>query len=90
MKAGWQHGTRDYDPATGAEEVEWARAVALEGWRTWHPSGVWLEVNGRRVRRWALRRPCYRPGSVHDHARQCREARTPAAAVEDDDTPGHE
>ena len=36
---GWQHTTRDYDPATGRRRRGWARAVALEGWRTWHASG---------------------------------------------------
>ncbi|GAA4402901.1 hypothetical protein GCM10023168_13910 [Fodinibacter luteus] len=71
MDVGWQHGTHDYDPETDGDEVEWARARAAEGWRTWHASGVWVTVNGRRVRRWAMRRPCTRPWGVHDHAERC-------------------
>lgn len=74
MEPGWQYTTRDYDPGADADELEWARAVALEGWRIWHPSGVWVEVNGRRVRRWSLRRACFRPGTVHDHESRCRDA----------------
>ena len=70
---GWQHTTRDYDPATDGDEEAWARAVALEGWRTWHASGVWVTVGSRRVRRWALRRSCARPWSVHDHGETCLE-----------------
>ncbi|WP_193315430.1 hypothetical protein [Nostocoides sp. F2B08] len=42
MEPAWQYTTRDYDPATDLDEVDWARAVALEGWRIWHPSGVWV------------------------------------------------
>ncbi len=41
---GWQHTTRDYDPDADGEEETWARAVADEGWRTWHPSGVWVKA----------------------------------------------
>ena len=57
--SGWQDTSLDYDPTTDGDEEEWARAVAAEGRRTWHPSGVWVTVNGRRVRRWALRRPAH-------------------------------
>ena len=68
---GWQHGCRDFDPSVDGAEEEWARAIAAEGWRTWHPTGVWVNIGGRRVRRWALRRPCDRPWSAHDHDRKC-------------------
>lgn len=68
---GWQHSTLDYDPVADGAEETWARAVALEGWRTWHASGVWVTVGSRRVRRWALRRPCLRPWSTHNHAETC-------------------
>ena len=71
MDAGWQHTTPDYDPATDGDEEEWAVAVALEGWQTWHASGVWVTVGSRRVRRWALRGPCMRPWSAHDHLSAC-------------------
>ena len=70
---GWQHTTRDYDPATDGDEATWARTVAAEGWRTWHTSGVWVTVGRRRVRRWSLRRSCARPWSVHDHGETCLE-----------------
>ena len=72
--AGWQHSTLDYDPASDGDEEEWARAVAAEGWRTWQPTGVWVTVGSRRVRRWALRRRCLRPWSAHDHAQLCVDA----------------
>ena len=68
---GWQHTTRDYDPEVDGDEEAWARAVAEEGWRIWHPSGTWIQLGGRRVRRWALRRPCLTPWSVHDHSERC-------------------
>ncbi len=70
--AGYQHTTLGYDPATNGNEEAWARAVPLEGWRSWHASGVWVTVGSRRVRRWAMRRPCLRPWSAHDHANKCR------------------
>ena len=49
------------------DEETWARAVAAEGWETWHSTGVWFTLEGRRVRRWSLRRPCTRPWSANDH-----------------------
>ena len=69
--SGWQHTTLDYDPTTDGDEEEWARAVAAEGWRTWHSSGVWITVGGRRVRRWAMRRACERPWTAHEHHGDC-------------------
>lgn len=71
MNDGWQHTCLDYDPATDGVEEQWARAVAEQGWRTWHATGPWIDFGGRRVRRWALRRPCAWPWSVHDHAAKC-------------------
>lgn len=51
-----EYTLRDYDPETDGDEVEWARRLDEQGWRTWHDTGVWVDVNGRRVRRWSLRR----------------------------------
>lgn len=68
---GWQHTTLDFDPEADGDEAIWAQKVALDGWRTWHASGVWVTVGNRNVRRWALRRPCARPWSAHDHASTC-------------------
>lgn len=68
---GWQHTTLDFDPEADGDEARWAQKVALDGWRTWHASGVWVTVGTRYVRRWALRRPCARPWSAHDHASTC-------------------
>ena len=68
---GWQHTTLDFDPEADGHEARWAQGVALDGWRTWHASGVWVTVGNRYVRRWALRRPCARPWSAHDHASTC-------------------
>ena len=45
----------DYDPVTDGDEVEWARRIDADGWRTWHETGVCIEVNGR-LRRWSLRK----------------------------------
>ena len=68
---GWQYTTRDYYPATDGDEEPWARAVAAEGWQTWHAPGVWITLEGRRERRWSLRRQCPRLWSVHDHGTAC-------------------
>jgi hypothetical protein len=68
---GWQHTTLDFDPDTDGDEEDWARAVASEGWRTWHQSAVWVTVGSKHVRRWALRRPCSCPWSAHDHESKC-------------------
>lgn len=69
--SGWQHTTLDFDPEVDGSDGEWARRIAELGWRTWHSAGVWVDVGGRRVRRWSVRRPCERPWSVHDHASKC-------------------
>ena len=68
--AGW-NSTLDYDPQTDGDEEAWARAVALEGWRTWHASGVWVAVGNRRVRVGrCVGLACVR-WSAHHHARTC-------------------
>lgn len=47
----------DYDPETDGDEVEWAKRLDEQGWRAWHDGGgVWIVLNGRRVKRWSLRR----------------------------------
>ena len=61
--AGCEHGRVftyalfDYDPERDGDEEEWARALADQGWRTWAAgSGPWIDLAGRRLRRWSLRR----------------------------------
>ncbi len=71
MNDGWQHGCLDYDPEADGDEESWARTVAADGWRTWHATGIWITVGNRRVRRWAVRRACARPWSVHSHQEKC-------------------
>ncbi|KGN41868.1 hypothetical protein [Knoellia aerolata] len=51
-----EYALMDYDPVTDGDEADWARELDANGWRTWHGTGVWVEVNGRRVRRWSVRR----------------------------------
>ncbi|CAN7198359.1 hypothetical protein [Knoellia sp. LjRoot47] len=47
----------DYDPETDGDEVDWAKRLDAQGWRTWHEGGgAWTTINGRRVKRWSLRR----------------------------------
>lgn len=46
----------DYNPLTDGDELEWGRAVDAQGWRAWHNTGVWIDLGGRRIRRWSLRR----------------------------------
>lgn len=53
---GYQYTLMDYDPDVDGSELEWAKRVDAAGWRSWHESGVWVQMNGRLVRRWALRR----------------------------------
>jgi hypothetical protein len=53
----WRYTLVSWDPATDGPEHEWARKLAAEGWQMWDAgSGPWVEVNGRRVVRWSLRR----------------------------------
>lgn len=84
---GWQHSPLDYDPATDGDEAQWGS----EPWppkadRAWHSSGVWVTIGNRRVRRWAVRRPCTRPWPVHDRQQKCgtdfgTSGRCPAAGI---------
>ncbi|WP_169743013.1 hypothetical protein [Knoellia subterranea] len=46
----------DYDPLIDGDEVEWARRLDEQGWRTWHGTGVRVNVNGRGAKCWSLRR----------------------------------
>lgn len=52
----WRYTLRDLSPADDPEA--WATALAEEGWRLWIPgnSGAEVVINGRRVRRYSLRR----------------------------------
>lgn len=53
----WTYRLADFDPSAGVAEEEWARRLAAEGWQMWSPGpGPWIELNGRRVRRWNVRR----------------------------------
>lgn len=52
----FEYTLMDYNPLTDGDEIEWGRAVDAQGWRTWHNTGVWIDLSGRRVRRWSLRR----------------------------------
>ncbi|MGO4132354.1 hypothetical protein AB4Y70_12680 [Janibacter sp. YAF2_2] len=52
----WRYTLRDL---TDADDPEvWAKALAAEGWRLWIPGNTGAEtvINGRRVRRYSLRR----------------------------------
>lgn len=65
---GWTYLTHDFDPDAGETEEEWAARLAGEGWRMWiRGGGSWIEINGRRVRRWSLRRWVERPTAVAGH-----------------------
>ncbi len=53
----WQHTLRDYNPEHGQTEEDCARAQAAEGWQMWDAGhGASVDMNGRRVKRWSLRR----------------------------------
>jgi len=69
----------DFDPERDGEEEAWARAVAAEGWRTWHPTGVWVTVGSRRVRRVSLRRR-RQPAAEHSERGNGRAPESCAAA----------
>lgn len=52
-----QYRLVDFDPALGASVEEWAAPLVAEGWsREMSGGGVWIELSGRRVWRWALYR----------------------------------
>lgn len=42
--SGWPYSPIDFDPESDGDEEERARAVADEGWRTCHPTGVGVTV----------------------------------------------
>ena len=47
----------DYDPERHGNEGAWAAALSEQGWRMWEPGpGPWITLEGRRLRRWSLRR----------------------------------
>ena len=53
----WQYTLRDYDPELVQPEDDWAREQAAQGWQMWDAGhGAWVDINGRRVKRWSLRR----------------------------------
>ena len=61
----WTYLCHDFDPDQGQTEEEWAAELAEQGWRMWTPGpGPWVTINGRRVRRWSLRRWVRNPVSV--------------------------
>lgn len=68
----WEYRLVDYDPGAGLSEQEWARQVAADGWVMWAGHGAWVEVNGRRVKRWDLRRPLRdrQPDHEADHGEE--------------------
>lgn len=46
-----------FDPERDGDEAERAAKLAAEGWRTWAAGlGPWITLEGRRLRRWSLRR----------------------------------
>ncbi|MBD3783235.1 MAG: hypothetical protein IE926_09830 [Micrococcales bacterium] len=70
--SGWQYITVTYDPTADGGEEQWRDRLEAEGWAPWLSSvGAWITVDGDRVRRWAPRRECTRPFSVHDHRVLC-------------------
>ena len=51
------YALHDYDPERDGDEEAWAAAMAEQGWRMWEPGpGPWITLEGRRLRRWSLRR----------------------------------
>lgn len=51
----WKYTLRDLTEEDDPET--WARALATEGWRMWpRRTGVLIELHGRTVRRYSLRR----------------------------------
>lgn len=67
---GWQYTSRTVED--GVDLEQWCLPLREEGWRTWEPGhGTYTEIHGRRYLVVNLRRPCFRPFGVHDHAQVC-------------------
>lgn len=67
----WQHSTLDYDPSADGAEVAWVRAVALEGWSTWHATGVWVVVAEQERTTLGAAPSMRATWSDHDHNETC-------------------
>ena len=53
----WTYALHDYDPERDGDEEAWAAKLAEQGCRMWEPGpGPWITLEGRRLRRWSLRR----------------------------------
>jgi hypothetical protein len=53
----WIYTLVDYDPERDGPEEEWGKKLAAQGWQMWDAGhGPWVDINGRRVKRWSLRR----------------------------------
>jgi hypothetical protein len=64
----WQYKVVDWDPKKQRSERECLGRRAAEGWHLWDASsGHWTVVDGRRVKRYYLRRPM--PGT--DEGQPC-------------------
>jgi len=51
------YGLFDFDPERDGDEEAWAFKLAAGGWRTWAAgTGPWITLEGRRLRRWSLRK----------------------------------
>lgn len=86
----WTYTLRDYDPEAGQTEEDWAREQAAEGWQMWDAGhGAWVHINGRRVKRWSLRRWVDDAPPSHAHHASSVDRPTPGdqAGVGPDRTP---
>jgi hypothetical protein len=51
------YALHDYDPERDGDVEAWAASLAEQAWRMWEPGpGPWISLEGRRLRRWSLRR----------------------------------
>lgn len=58
-------GVHDYDPERDGDEQAWAAALAAQGWRPWDAgAGPSITLEGRRLRRWSLRREASTPAGA--------------------------
>lgn len=61
----WTYGLFDDDPEGDGDAEAVARNLAVQGWRTWDAGiGPWITLEGRRLRRWSLRRAGLQPKAV--------------------------